>query len=189
MLALASDFARQVLVVDRQVSLLAMLALVVTPVVYVRMHWLALEVPMCTCMARMSAQNRNSGHALVGALRSTHRNRSHVMVTGRSVMAAAAQQLHCCFPRMPGKTGMRLVFRFFEKQLLRGTPAKHSFFTFLCCPDAAKQCRLTHGAEKRAAATTCFAGIRKNMRQKASSTRRDALNGAGDTPCAPCYVL
>ena len=44
MLALASDFARQVLVVDRQVSLLAMLALVVTPVVYVRMHWLALEV-------------------------------------------------------------------------------------------------------------------------------------------------
>ena len=67
MLALASDFARQVLVVDRQVSLLAMLALVVTPVVYVRMHWLALEVPMCTCMARMSAQNRNSGHALVGA--------------------------------------------------------------------------------------------------------------------------
>ena len=67
MLALASDFARQVLVVDRQVSLLAMLALVVTPVVYVRMHWLALEVPMCTCIARMSAQNRNSGHALVGA--------------------------------------------------------------------------------------------------------------------------
>ena len=46
MLALASDFARQVLVVDRQVSLLAMLALVVTPVVYVRMHWLALEVPI-----------------------------------------------------------------------------------------------------------------------------------------------
>ena len=63
MLALASDFARQVLVVDRQVSLLAMLALVVTPVVYVRMHWLALEVPMCTCMARMSALARNSGHA------------------------------------------------------------------------------------------------------------------------------
>ena len=78
MLALASDFARQVLVVDRQVSLLAMLALVVTPVVYVRMHWLALEVPMCTCMARMSALARNSGHALIGA------QWSHVMLSGSS---------------------------------------------------------------------------------------------------------
>jgi len=42
MSALASDFVRWVLVVDRQISFFAMLALVVTPVVYVRMHWLAL---------------------------------------------------------------------------------------------------------------------------------------------------
>jgi len=44
MSALASNFARQALVVVRQASLLAMPVLVVTPVVYVRMHWLALEV-------------------------------------------------------------------------------------------------------------------------------------------------
>ena len=81
MLALASDFARQVLVVDRQVSLLAMLALVVTPVVYVRMHWLALEVPMCTCMARMSALARNSGHA---TRRSTLVKQAGIMVTAWS---------------------------------------------------------------------------------------------------------
>ena len=33
-------------------------------VVYVRMHWLALEVPMCTCMARMSALSMSSSSAV-----------------------------------------------------------------------------------------------------------------------------
>ena len=141
------------------------------------MHWLALEVPMCTCMARMSAQNRNSGHALIGAQWS----HTHIQVRLTSMQAKVIIVGHIKCPTLGtrGACPPLVSFSFFVFSV---------FSAFFCAISGflvfARKCGKTHFPQK----TQKIKTKKKSKKAKKPKCARRALlvlvplKGA-----CPCY--